>query len=79
MTAVAEARTVMSWWKLQTEEQPPPEIWGLDQDLDAWWEDVRVKREAKYGPTDGGSSEPMEQVDQTGNEYAKRLREQHGI
>ena len=68
----------MSWWKLAPDEQPPPEIWGLDDDLGRWWEDVEVRREQKYGSPSDTDSE-LEKVPQTGNEYAKQLREQHGI
>ena len=70
---------VMSWWKLAPDEQPPPEIWGLDDALDGWWDEVKAKRKEQYGPTDDSPSEPMQVVDQTQNEHAQWLRKQHGI
>lgn len=63
---------VMAWWKLPTEEQPPPEIWGLDDEITLWFEGVEAERAAKYG-TDGGGSEPMTTVPMDQNEYAKSL------
>ena len=68
----------MSWWKLAQDEQPPPEIWGLDDDLGRWWEGVEARRKEKYGGTDDSDSS-LERVPQSDNEFAKQLREQHGI
>lgn len=63
----------MAWWQLPKEDQPPEEIWGLDDELSAWWEDVDARREAKYGGADGGGREPMTEVPLEQNEYAKAL------
>lgn len=64
---------VMSWWKLPEDEQPPQEIWGLDDELELWWADVEVRRKEKYGSPDGSGSEPMTTVPMDQNEYAKSL------
>jgi hypothetical protein len=43
----------------------------MDDELGIWWEEVNTRRAAKYGNTSSG--EPLEEVDQTENEYAKAL------
>lgn len=63
---------MLSWWELPEEDQPPPEIWGMDDELAIWWEEVELRRKEKYG-TDRGGDEPMTKVDMTDNEYAKSL------
>ena len=69
--AVSEALQVLNWWELPEEEQPPPEIWGVDTMLKQWWADVKLRRDEKYGTA--GSDGPDEVVPQTQNEYATQM------
>ena len=67
--AIAEALQVLGWWELPEDEQPPPEMWGLDNRLKEWWAAVEQRRNDKYGKP----AEAMEDVPQMQNEYATEL------
>ena len=70
--AISEAMQVLGWWELPEDEQPPQEMWGLDDRLKEWWEAVEAKRKDRNSGSSSGT-EPMETVPTTQNEYAAQL------
>jgi hypothetical protein len=53
MRAVNHAYLVLSWQEnLPRDEIPPEWMWPLDDDLEAWFEEVQAKRDEKYGRSD---------------------------
>jgi hypothetical protein len=62
--------TVLGWWELPEEDQPPEQYWGDDDALKEWFEAVKQRRKDR---ANGDSSEPLEEVPQVSNEWAREL------
>ena len=51
--AIDHAYKILSWQEnLQEDEIPPRWMWGLDWELEAWFEEVEILRKSKYSNTD---------------------------
>lgn len=62
-----EALTVLGYFEIPDEKEQPPElIWGNDDALTAWFEDVKFRREHP-------DNQPVEQVDMQQNDLTRRL------
>jgi hypothetical protein len=55
----------LGYWEVPEDEQPPMELYGNDDRLAQWWEDVKAIRAEKY-KTPG--KEPLEEVPLMQNE-----------
>lgn len=66
---------ILGWWELPEEDQPPANIWGLNDDIDNWFGMVKARREEKYGGSSEGG-ETARDVDMTSNEYVKQVVQQ---
>lgn len=44
MQAVSEAQTVLSYFELPEDDRPPDHIWGNDDLLRDWFDDVKLRR-----------------------------------
>jgi len=50
VNALNHALTILSWQEnLISEEIPPFWMWHLDWEISAWFDNVKRKRDAKYG------------------------------
>lgn len=56
--AIQHAHQVLDWNENLLEDEMPPEwMWPLDHELVPWFDDVKRKREEKYGTSsDSGSA-----------------------
>lgn len=56
--AIQHASVVLSWLKnLPKEEQPPQWMWHLNAETTAWFDEIEMIREAKYGGQGGSDDE----------------------
>lgn len=71
VVAVQHAYRILSWQENLTDEEIPPEwMWPLEWELERWFDEVKFKREERYGRTDRGDTvAPM-----MANEYAQGRR-----
>lgn len=60
LTAVQHADVILGWFEhLTTEEQPPGWMWPFPDELDAWFDEVKLAREQKWkGDSDDGWDSP---------------------
>lgn len=68
---IQHAHRILSWQENLTEEETPPEwMWELEWELERWFEEVKSKREERFGgSSDGDTTAPM-----MTNEYAQGRR-----
>lgn len=58
--AVRHAMAILSWEELPDDERPPRTLWNDGEKLDAWFKDVRRRREEKYGTGKRSGPGPIE-------------------
>lgn len=70
--AIDQALRILSWQEnLGSEEMPPQWMWHLDWEIEAWFIDVKNKREEKYNPKGNSTQDDAAWED---NEYASRFK-----
>jgi hypothetical protein len=70
--AVEHATDILHWQENLTRDEIPPEwMWGLDDELEVWFERVLEERDEKFG---GGSDKKDTNVPLMDNEYAAEMR-----
>lgn len=63
---------IVSWQENLPEDEIPPEwMWPLDYELEQWFENVKRKREDKYGRSD---DDDRDEVPMMSNQLAARKR-----
>lgn len=68
--AIEHANKVLNWQKnLSSDEMPPSWMWAHDSELEQWFDEVRIKRDEKYGDG-GGDYDDREDTNMMGNELA---------
>lgn len=65
---MSEALTVLGYFEISEDEQPPEEMWGNDDQLVSWFEEVKRQR----ANPDSTRMEPIPDMQE--NELAKRYR-----
>lgn len=57
-SAIAHAYSILNWQENLTEEEMPPRwMWHLDWELEQWFEEVDIARQAKYNVGDSDSGD----------------------
>lgn len=57
--AIQHAQTVVNWQENLLEEDTPPEwMWPLDFELEAWFDDVKRRRESRSDQRNDDLEEP---------------------
>lgn len=75
VVAINAGLTVLSWFEnLPKDEQPPRHIWWSEDLLEQWFEDVRDKRESKYGGSRRTSYDTADDAPMMENELASQFR-----
>lgn len=66
--AIRHANRIIDWHENFSEDELPPVwMWAFDEELDAWFEQVKADRDAKLtGPRDDAEEVPL-----LHNEYAR--------
>lgn len=72
--AIEHANTVLDWQENLTDDEMPPEwMWHLDSELSSWFDEVKRKRDDRYGGGDRDDDRPTT-VPLMENELAKGRR-----
>lgn len=62
---------VLGWLEMpKDDERPPEEIWKDSEQIAAWFQDVKDRRDREFGEDKADSAPPLEQ-----NEATRGLRE----
>ena len=73
MYAIAEGLTVLSWFELPDDEQPPRHIWWSDELINDWFRNVKEERKSSSRKRQKLSSyEQADDVPMTSNELIDR-------
>lgn len=71
--ALRHADQILDWHENLPEDELPPEwMWRFDAELNDWFDQVKEKRDEKYG----SRSDDREQVPLMDNEYTAGLRKE---
>lgn len=74
--AYEQATRILSWQENLTEDEVPPRwMWHLDWELDAWFLDVKKRRDERFGnkPEEGYENTPESVAVWEDNEYSSRF------
>lgn len=61
--------SVLGFYELPEEDQPPEQLWGNDDGLKQWFDEVKQRHKDRYGSRD----DDLEDVPQMQNEYAREV------
>jgi hypothetical protein len=60
LRAIGQANKILSWYENLAEDDIPPEwMWGFDDLLEEWFDDIRAARASGSTPTEQHTEVPM--------------------